>query len=209
MIHNYVMSSNTPFPSRGRPRKFDVEQALRLAIEVFRQRGYTATTIVDLMEGMQLSRGSFYKAYGDKKSVFAAAYDLYAREGAERLRSVARGTGSGRERIAAVLALYARLSQGLDGRRGCLVVATAVELSLHDADIAQRVLASWNNTETVLCELLREAEQDGSVGPLTDPAASARTILCLMQGMRLVGKSSADGEAGFEAVARQALKLID
>lgn len=41
-------------PQRGRPREFDVDAALRLAIDVFRQRGYTATSIVDLMAGMGL-----------------------------------------------------------------------------------------------------------------------------------------------------------
>jgi TetR/AcrR family transcriptional repressor of nem operon len=186
-----------------------MEQALRLAVEVFRQRGYTATSIVDLTDGMKLSRGSFYKAFHDKKNVFAAAYDLYASEGAERLKAVARGSGTGRQRIAAVLELYAQLSQGDLGQRGCLVVATAIELSLHDPDIARRVVASWQSTETVLCDLLSQAEEDGSIGALEDRQATAKSLLCLMQGMRLLGKSGEHGKDGFMAVAQQALKLID
>ncbi|WP_235922910.1 TetR/AcrR family transcriptional regulator [Rugamonas aquatica] len=182
---------------------------MRLAIEVFRQRGYTATSIVDLMEGMQLSRGSFYKAFHDKKTLFAAAYDLYAAEGKERLRATARTGGTGRERIKAVLELYAELSASPDGQRGCLVVATAIELSLHDPDIARRVTASWKSTETLLGELLRQAEEDGSIGMLEDRQATARSLLCLMQGMRLVGKSAAHGKAGFVAVVGQAMKIID
>lgn len=196
-------------PSRGRPREFELEDALRLAIEVFRQRGYTATSIVDLMEGMHLSRGSFYKAFHDKKTLFAAAYDLYAAEGKERLAVTARTGGTGRERIKAVLELYAELSASPDGQRGCLVVATAIELSLHDPDIARRVTASWKSTETLLGELLRQAEEDGSIAILEDRQATARLLLCLMQGMRLVGKSAAHGKAGFVAVARQAMKIID
>lgn len=193
---------------RGRPREFDLEQALRLAIEVFRQRGYTATSIVDLMEGMKLSRGSFYKAFHDKKTVFAAAYDLYATEGAARLNAVARMRATGRERIAAVLELYARQSQSPDGQSGCLVIATAMELSLHDADIAQRVIKSWQSTEALLCELLREAEKDGSIAVLEDREATARSFLCLTQGMRLIGKSAAHGKTGFMTVVQQAMKLI-
>lgn len=203
------MHSPPPTQQRGRPREFDVDAALRLAIDVFRQRGYSATSIVDLSDGMGLSRGSLYKAFVDKKSVFAAAYDRYAADGAERLAAAARTPGTGRERIAAVLALYARLAEGPDGRRGCLVVASAIELSLHDPDIAQRVIGSWQRLETLLCDLLREAEADGSIGALDDRQASARALLCVMQGMRLVGKSATHAEAGFMAVARQAMKLID
>ena len=203
------MITHLPSSNRGRPREFDVDAALRLAIDVFRERGYTATSIVDLITGMQLSRGSFYKAYTDKKSVFTAAYDLYAAEGAQRLRAVARMPGTGRDRIAAVLVHYAEMAQGAAGQRGCLVIATAVELSLHDPDIAARVVASWRSTETLLGDLLAEAEQDGSIGMLDDRAATARALLCLMQGMRLVGKSGVHGKAGFEAAARQAMKLVD
>lgn len=203
------MQAHPPIQQRGRPREFDVDAALRLAIGVFRERGYTATSIVDLMGGMQLSRGSFYKAFHDKKSVFADAYDLYAAEGAAQLAAAARTPGDGRTRIAAVLALYAERATGPDGLRGCLVIATAVELSLHDADIARRVVASWDRTERLLRDLLRDAQDDGSVAPLTDPAATARALLCLMQGMRLVGKSAAHGENGFKAVAQQAMKLLD
>ena len=204
-----TMPQQTSVRDRGRPREFNLEEALRLAIEVFRQRGYTATSIVDLTEGMKLSRGSFYKAFHDKKSVFTAAYDLYATEGAERLKAASRKSGTGRERIAAVIERYAELSQGPGAQRGCLVIATAVELSLHDPDIASRVIRSWRATETLLCELLQQAEEDGSIAILEDRDATARSLLCLMQGMRLIGKSNAHSKAGFALVARQAMKLID
>lgn len=203
------MEPFTPTHQRGRPREFDVEQALRLAIEVFRKRGYTATSIADLSAGMQLSRGSIYKAFQDKKGVFTAAYDLYAREGADRLRAVARKPGSGRERIAAMLESYARLAQGPDGQSGCLVIATAIELSLHDPDIAERVIAAWKSTETLLGDLLRQAEADGSIAALENRPATARALLCMMQGMRLLGKSGAHGKAGFTAAASVAMKLLD
>jgi AcrR family transcriptional regulator len=60
---------------RGRPREFDVEGALEKAIDVFRQRGYDGTSMTDLLDGMALSRGSLYKAFKDKRSVFLAAYE--------------------------------------------------------------------------------------------------------------------------------------
>ena len=203
------MPSHSTAPTRGRPREFDIDNALRLAIAVFRQRGYTATSIVELMEGMHLSRGSFYKAFHDKQSVFVAAYDLYAREGTDRLKSEASAAGTGRDRIAAVLDLYARLAQGPDGQRGCLVIATAVELSLHDPAIARRVVASWQSTESILSDLLQRAEADGSIAVQADRQAMARALLCVMQGMRLLGKSAVHGQVGFEAVVQQAMKMLD
>lgn len=138
---------------------------------------------------MKLSRGSFYEAFHDKKkSLFAAAYDLHATEAAARLNAVARMRATGRERISAVLGLYARQSQSPEGQSGCLVIATAMELSLHDDAIARRVIKSWQSTEALLCELPREAEKDRSIAVLEDREATARSFLCLTQGMRLTGK---------------------
>ncbi|MDE3012103.1 MAG: TetR/AcrR family transcriptional regulator [Pseudomonadota bacterium] len=195
--------------ARGRPREFDVDAALDLAIDVFRQRGYTATTLAELAAGMGLSRGSLYKAFHDKQSVFVAAYNRYANAGAQGLELASTGPGSARERLEAVLALYARQSQGEEGRQGCLVVATAIELSVTEPVIAQRVLASWQRTERVLLRLLKEGAQDGSIPERADPAATARTLLCLLQGMRIVGKGSEMAGPAMERVAHAALGLFD
>ena len=45
---------------RGRPREFDEQEAVQNPLEVFRARGYTATSLPDLIEGTQFSRGSLY-----------------------------------------------------------------------------------------------------------------------------------------------------
>ena len=75
-----------PRAAPGRPREFDLDDAVRDALEVFRERGYHGASMVDLLEGTKLSRGSLYKAFPDKRALFFAAFDLYAREALERLR---------------------------------------------------------------------------------------------------------------------------
>ena len=64
----------------GRPREFDIEDATRDAMEVFWRSGYHATSLPDLIEGMGLTRGSIYKAYTDKRSIYLAALDTYVDE---------------------------------------------------------------------------------------------------------------------------------
>src|ERR1700744_6602744 len=86
----------------GRPREFDLDDAVRDALEVFRQRGYHGASMVDLLEGTKLSRGSLYKAFPAKRALFFAAFDLYAREAMERWRDK-RSQGMGREGIRTAL----------------------------------------------------------------------------------------------------------
>ena len=61
--------------ARGRPREFDIDDALDKAVRVFSERGYHATSIGDLAGAMELASGSIYKAFRDKRAVFLAAFD--------------------------------------------------------------------------------------------------------------------------------------
>src|SRR5262249_54148783 len=116
----------------GRPREFDMDTALDGAIRVFCERGYHATSIGDLTAAMRLATGSVYKAFRDKHAVFVAAFERYVVVRGAQTRSAAARGGNGRERVRHVLESYVEHSQGAEGRRGCIVVGTAVELSAVD-----------------------------------------------------------------------------
>lgn len=64
----------------ARPREFDMDQALEGAMRIFWRRGYHATNLPDLLTAMSLTRGSFYKAFVDKESVYLEALDYYDRK---------------------------------------------------------------------------------------------------------------------------------
>ena len=174
---------------RGRPREFDMDKALDQAIRVFSEQGYHATSIGDLIDAMGLASGSIYKAFRDKRAVFFAAFDRYKALRNEKVDQAARSAKSGRERLRDVLALYADSSQGVEGRRGCLVVGCAVELATVDREMAARVNGSLGRNETFLADLIRQGQADKSIPARIDPDSTARVLVCLTQGMRVVGKA--------------------
>src|ERR1700759_11394 len=96
---------------RGRPREFDMDEALDQAIRVFCEQGYHATSIGDLIDAMGLASGSIYKAFRDKRAVFLAAFDRYKSLRNDKVDRAARTAKSGRERLRDVLALYADSSR--------------------------------------------------------------------------------------------------
>jgi AcrR family transcriptional regulator len=174
---------------RGRPREFDIDQALDGAIRLFRERGYHAASIGDLTDAMGLASGSIYKAFRDKRDIFLAAFDRYALLRNAQIQQVAGAAKSARERLRDLLAFYLESSRGVEGRRGCLVVGSAVELAIFDRDVAARVGTSLANNEALLAALIREGHLDGSVPAEVDPEETARVMVCLTQGMRVVGKA--------------------
>jgi len=192
----------------GRPREFEIAEALDKAIIVFSERGYHAASISELKDAMGLAAGSLYKAFKDKKAIFLASFDRYKQVRNALLEAeIAKGE-NGRDRIARVLRFYAEASRGEMGRRGCLVVGTATELAVSDIDAAERVARSHARTEALMEALLREGLADGTIGAGVDAPQTAKILVCVMQGMRVMGKTGDDTGQAF-LVAEAALKLLD
>ena len=114
---------------RGRPRQFDLDAALDLAMPVFREKGYHSASINDLSEAMQLTAGSIYKAFHDKRSLFLLVFERYTSLRNQMLRQRLAQQADGRAKIAELLRFYLESASEIEGRRGCLVVGSAIELA--------------------------------------------------------------------------------
>lgn len=176
----------------GRPREFDLDEALDRAIEVFRRRGYHATSIADLGEAMGLTPGSIYKAFKDKRAVFLAAFDRYVSRSNDRLRGRLDPSKPGRQQLRDLLAYYVEASHDSEGRLGCLVVGTAAELAIFDREVEARVAAAMRTKEEMMAAAIRAGQSDGSISADLDSTAAARFLLCLAQGLRVFGKTGPD-----------------
>src|SRR4028118_2167613 len=74
------MESTIQRVCKGRPREFDIEEALASALRVFWSKGYDGTSLTDLTEAMGITRPSLYAAFGNKEALFRKALELYERE---------------------------------------------------------------------------------------------------------------------------------
>lgn len=190
-------------PSRGRPRSFDAEAAVERAMQVFWTRGYHATALPDLLRATKLSRGSLYAAFGDKHSLFLLALDRYIADAQARLDIELAPDREPINGLRACLAGYVDRTSGANGRRGCLLVATAMELAGHDADVNLRIGRFFKNMETRMAAALSRAKTAGSLAEGVEPATAARILVCFVEGLRVVGKtgpSRGAAQAGADAL---------
>lgn len=192
----------------GRPREFEIEDALDKAIIVFSERGYHAASISELKDAMGLAAGSLYKAFKDKKAIFLASFDRYKQVRNALLEQELAEGENGRDKVSRMLRFYAEASHGDNGRRGCLVVGTAIELAVYDAEAAERVDRSMTRTEAMIDGLIREGQADGSVPPAIDPITTAHVLLSVTQGLRVLGKTGPNRDRAF-SVVDTAMKLLD
>ena len=192
----------------GRPREFDMDAALDGALLLFRERGYHAASLSELGAAMQLTPGSIYKAFADKRAIFLAAFGRYVDRRGSDLRMLVDAERTGLDKLRATVRFYAESSHGLEGQRGCLVAGSAVALATFDPEVARRVTATLVGVEKFLRDLIRLGQRDGSVPAACDVNGAARAMLCLVQGLRVVGKSGRS-RAEMMAVVDRALKLVE
>jgi AcrR family transcriptional regulator len=59
----------------GRPREFDLDEALERALLMFWRHGYEGTSVSDLTEANAITRPSLYAAFGSREELFRRALD--------------------------------------------------------------------------------------------------------------------------------------
>lgn len=183
----YIMAHNSQFPV-GRPREFDLDEAVKRAMQVFWDRGYHDASLPDLLDGMKLSKGSFYKAFGDKKSVFLRALKLYTDDGVRNVEEVLRSDPSPKAAIRNALIRYADLSSGSKGVRGCFAVLTAAEMLPGDPDIADLIKRLFARLQDLFAATVAKGQAAGEFTSDRDPKVVAHFIVSHAQGMRILGK---------------------
>jgi AcrR family transcriptional regulator len=161
------MFSTTP-ASAGRPRTFDIDEALDRAVQVFWSKGYEGASLDDLTEAMGISRPSLYRAFGNKEDLFYKALERYT-EGLVSYFARALAEPTSEAVATAVLhgTVEATTIPGLP--TGCL----GVQGALVAGDESRRVrdaLIAWR--EDGIAHLTRRFQQAVDVGdlpPSTDP----------------------------------------
>ncbi|WP_320534608.1 TetR/AcrR family transcriptional regulator [Robbsia andropogonis] len=174
---------------------------------LFRRRSFSGVSISDITHATGLTAGSLYKAYKDKEGLFAKALARYIEQREVSLRERLDQAKDGKSKIAELLRAYVALSQGKDGKLGCMVVAGVIDLEQLGA--ASEVLSRQLDRRRAMLEaLIMEGCHDESIPAHIDCRAAAGVLLALLQGMRVVAKASTLTDDG-EAFVRRALKLLE
>lgn len=193
----------------ARTKEFDPDAALQSALELFWRRGYEATSMADLVAHLGIGRASLYATFGSKHELYLKALERYEQGGMGQIVRELSRPGPALPGVRAVVRRYAAEAAHDELRlHGCMVTNTASELAAHDPAAARRVERNWDHLETLLHAALVRAQAQGELPAGRDPLALARTLLVLMQGLRVVGKASAD-PARVRDAAEQALALLD
>ncbi|GAA0229904.1 TetR/AcrR family transcriptional regulator [Cryptosporangium japonicum] len=189
---------------RGRPRSFDRDAALEIALREFWARGYEPTPVSVLAKAMGIGIPSLYAAFGDKKALFREVVDVYSRTyGAFTERALA-AESSARAGVARMLREAAAEYTTPDRPNGCLVISAATNCGPDSADIEELLRTRRNANIAAIEQRVRSDVEAGILPPETNPAALARLTAVTIQGMSQQARDGAT-RSDLEGVAELAM----
>jgi len=190
-----------------RPKAFDPDAALQKAMQVFWERGYEATSVQDLVQGMGINRFSLYSTFGSKHQLFVAALERYRDTIVADLVGELEQSAAG---LAAIRQFFTRLVDffaSAQGWCGCLMTNTAVELAPHDPQAAAKVQAYVVRLEEAFYRVLLQAQQTQQFAAVHACRDLARFLTGSALGLGVLAKTS-PGRQPLEGYARVILSVL-
>jgi len=192
----------------ARPRSFNKETVLDQVMILFWEKGYGATSMMDIQKTTGLKPGSLYECFGDKHSLFLETIARYRDTVIRRRLDKLVAPGPARARLEEFFEDLIEFSLGEGKKLGCLMSNSAIELAQHDEETRDVVQDNLVEVAEAFCEVVRDGQIRGEFSSDEAPEDIARFMVSTVQGLRVMAKSSTTRET-LTTTLRLALKVLD
>ena len=172
-----------------RTREFDPQTALSRAVELFSSKGYSETSMDDLVSATGVSRYGLYGTFGNKRELFEQALERYAdsmgRQSFLRLLE----PDASLDHIRAIFDERVDAMCNSGENRGCMLCHTAMELAPHDPEIKVVLQKFLMRMSKAFAVGLESAKARGEVKDDLDLAAAADSLTSSIFGLAVLARS--------------------
>ncbi|GAA6767557.1 TetR/AcrR family transcriptional regulator [Flavobacterium sp. CGRL1] len=192
----------------ARTKEFNEDQVLDKAIEIFWHKGYNGTSAQDLVNHLGLSRSSLYDTFGDKQKLFARALKKYHDENYIKIKEILETATNIKETLSVIFKLA--VVESLEDRitKGCFMVNSAVELAMHDADIAKIVNDNRKIMEEVFYTAVKKGQELGQISPKQEARSLARFIFNNYSGIRVLARAGERDKQVYDDILKSIFALF-
>lgn len=163
------------------------DRMVRAAAELFRERGYAATSFSDVIERSGAPRGSIYHHFPRGKEQLAAeALRWYAEATARALTRALTG-GSSADAVAVFVTAMRDGLRASDFRAGCPIAAVALDVGPADDALLASVVGAFESWRTALATAFR---RDGATPAQARRLASL--VVAAVEGALILARAERD-----------------
>ena len=188
--------------SAGRPRAFDREQALGIALDLFWRHGFDGTSIPQLTTAMGISPPSLYAAFGSKDALYREAIKLYVTKYSGFMNILFDENISARHAVEHALLAAAKQFSEPGHAPGCMISSAELQASPDNQKLAAEIAGFRLAAQQVVYTRLEAARKSGELPGKTDTASLAAFYAMVTQGMSVQARDGAKA-----AVLKRLVKL--
>ena len=178
----------------ARPKEFDQETALRSAVRLFSQQGFAATSTEQLMRVMDIGRQSMYDTFGDKRSLFLRALEMYVRESVQAINAELEKPGSALGAVRDALVTFAERDD-MCSAEGCMGLNAISEFGQRDAEVSRITRSAARALRQTLMGVFTRAKMQGELGPDADVDSMTDFFESTLAGIRMAAKGGKNRKA--------------
>ena len=176
----------------ARPKKFDEAETLQKALKVFWKKGYSGTSMSDLVSAMAINAPSLYDTYGDKHKLFMASLNSYLGSQLDWMRSLSEQTIPVKEIIGTLLKALVADTLNDPERKGCFMVNTVTELANQDEQVLKVAIQNEKDVRSILAALIVKGQQSGEISTAHNAEILAMYLFTTIMGVRVVASTNFD-----------------
>ncbi len=192
----------------ARVKEFNEAEALDRAVQLFWKKGFTDTSMDDLVNETGVSRYGIYGTFGNKQEFFKAVLSRYWEFLKHELQRELRKPDASLPEIKTYLGKLIKMVSSKRGSLGCLVCNTATEITPHDDDARKAVHECFDDLARVFKAALENAKAKGEVAKTMDTEATATYLTGVLQGVSVMARAQW-GIKRIEQFIKIALKTLD
>jgi len=179
----------------GRHLEFERDDAVLKAMEIFWEKGYESTSLEDLLNGMGLSKSSFYNSFGSKDVIFKECLNKYVFVIENNIAELYQVAPSGREFITGIFDDIIHESKILNQKMGCFIMNSAMEFAQRDDEIAEIIKKAMSKIENAFLVAVEKSISEGDIDKNQDSNQIAQYLLCSFNGIKVMVKSGAEQDS--------------
>jgi len=192
----------------ARTKEFNEDQALDKAIEIFWHKGYNGTSAQDLVNHLGLSRSSLYDTFGDKQKLFVKSLKRYQKQNLDSLNELFENAENIKTALTDIF--KQAVIESLQDRitKGCFMVNSAVELAMHDPEIAKIVHDNQKVVEDIFCNAVKKGQDLGQISDKQDARSLARFIFNNYSGIRVLARAGEKDKQVYDDILKSIFALF-
>lgn len=204
-----MQSHNTFMNSRSQKKQEKIERILDHGIEAFRENGFHSSSVQDLADFCQISKGSFYQYFASKEHFCQEVIKHYSEKMNAKSAIIFNDQKhSGLERLEIFYSMVIERIKSSGFQTGCLYGDMAAELGGVNAACSDTLLQCLNSSLKLLEGAMKDGQQDGSIRSDIDAKTLSSLSFSHFSGVILRMKVERNKSAGLEFINTYLKKLL-